>query len=355
MTTPQPYYCYDLEVFPNVFLFSGKWRGSYQPMNVFEISNRRNDKSQLIQFLNYLRDCNALMVGFNNLGFDWPIVNELINSPYTFDALKAYQLCTQIIGNGDRTNQLNYLVPYANRHVMQLDLWKMNHFDNQAKRCSLKQLQCAMRSQSVEDLPFPVGKILTSDEIDTLIKYNIHDITETEKFLDICQPAIDMRMELMSTGMVQGDVLNYSDVKIGEQYLVKKIGRNKCYAGSQPRQTKRSEVIFKNYNFTKDKFLNTFTCHEVLEWFQSIIVYPMRKERETFKKVIEIGGLEFHFGLGGVHASVENKVFHSDNDFIIKDIDVAGMYPAVTNANGIAPEHLGKDFTLAYSQFTYRA
>jgi len=345
----QPYYCYDLEVFPNVFLFSGKWRGSTQPMNVFEISNRRNDKSQLIQFLNYLRDCNAIMTGFNNLGFDFPIVHELLNSPYTFDALKAYQLCAQIIGNGDRSNQLGFLVPYANRHVMQLDLYKLNHFDNQAKRCSLKQLQCAMRSQSVEDLPFPVGKILTSEEIDTLIKYNIHDITETEKFLDICQPAIDMRHELLTSGMVQGDVLNYSDVKIGEQYLVKKIGRNKCYAGSKPRQTFRQEVIFKNIILPKIKF-NTFTCHEALEWFQSIIVYPMKKERETFKKVIQIGGLDFHFGLGGVHASVESKVFHSDKDYIIKDIDVAGMYPAVTNANGIAPEHLGKDFTLAYSQ-----
>jgi hypothetical protein len=348
MATPQPYYIFDIETYPNVFLFSGKWRGSSQPVQTFEISNRRNDKSQILQFLTYLKDSNAIMTGFNNLGFDWPILQDLINSPYTFDALKAYQICSQIIGSGD-TRNLQWTVPYNDRYVTQLDLWKMNHFDNATKRTSLKALQCAMRSQSIEDLPFPVGKILTSDEIDILIKYNIHDITETEKFLDICQPAIDMRYELLSSGMVQGDVLNYSDVKIGVQYLVKKIGRHKCYAGSRPKQTIRHEVIFKNIILPKIKF-NTFTCHEALEWFQSIVVYPTKKERVTYKKIIPIGGIDFHFGLGGVHASVDSRVFHSDKDYIIKDIDVSGMYPAVANANSLAPEHLGKDFSLSYSQ-----
>lgn len=342
------YFIYDLEVYCNVFLFSGRWRGNSQ-FDTFEISTRRNDKSRLIQFLNYLRDNNTIMVGFNNLGFDYPIIHQLINSPYTFDALKAYQLCQQIInGQGDRSIN-NFLIRLDDRYVRQLDLWKMNHFDNANKRCSLKQLQCAMRSKSVEDLPFPVGTILTSEQIDTLIQYNHHDIAETEKFLEICQPAIDMRHELLSSGILQGDVLNFSDVKIGEQYLVKKIGRNKCYAGSKPRQTIRDEVQFKNIILPKVSF-SSFTCHEVLEWFQSIVTYPTQKGGTNPKKVIEIGGLDFHFGLGGVHASVESKVFHSSDTHIIKDIDVAGMYPAIAIANDFAPEHLGKDFSLAYKE-----
>lgn len=337
----------DIETYPNAFLFSGKFRGADQKCNVFEISSRRNDRTQLLSFLNYLKEIDCLMVGFNNLGFDWPIVQSLIDSPYTFDALKAYQLCQEIIGSGGYRS--NHSIPYSRRFIKQLDLWKMNHFDNESKRCSLKQLQCAMRSQSVEDLPFPVGKILTSEEIDVLIKYNIHDITETEKFLDICQPAIDMRLDLIATNMVHGDVLNYSDVKIGEQYLVKKIGKEKCYKGSQPIQTIRHEIHFKNIILPKIKF-NTFTCHEVLEWFESLVIYPTQKGGPQHKKIINFGGLEFHFGLGGVHASVENKKFSSDDQYIIKDIDVSGMYPAVAIANGFAPEHLGKEFSHAYRQ-----
>ena len=348
MTTEQKYFIYDLEFFPNIFLFSGKMRGVGEKPYVFEISSRRNDKTNLVQFLNYLRDNQIIMVGFNNLGFDFPIVNALLEAPYSFDAIKAYQLCQEII-NGQNDFKSNHSIPFNNRKIPQLDLWKMNHFDNANKKTSLKQLQCAMRSQSVEDLPFPVGTILTSEQMDTLIQYNVHDILETEKFLDICQPNIDMRMDLVSSGTLQGDVLNYSDVKIGEQYLVKKIGRNKCYAGSQPRQTIRQEIHFRNIILPKIEF-TTFTCFEVLEWFRSIIIYPQQKGGPQHKKIIEIGGLEFHFALGGVHASVDNKVFHSDKDYVIKDIDVAGMYPAIAIVNELSPEHLGKDFVLAYKQ-----
>lgn len=349
MSNSSPYYCFDLETFPNCFLFSGKWRGSGQKIDVFEISSRRNDKQKLLSFLNFLKDSNALMVGFNNLGFDYPIIDNLLNEPYTFDALKAYQQAQKIIDSQHGSNRSAFAISFKNRKVPQLDLWKMNHFDNASKTTSLKVLECAMRSQSVEDLPFPVGTILTPAQIDELIKYNIHDITETEKFLDICQSAIDMRIDLLLTGTLFGDVLNYSDVKIGEQYLVKKIGREKCYSGPKPRQTIRSEVHFRNIILPKIEF-QTFTCHEVLEWFRSLVIYPLRKGGNPNKKIVNFGGLEFHFGLGGVHASAVSKVFHSDETYVIKDIDVSGMYPAVAIANDMAPEHLGKDFVHAYKQ-----
>lgn len=347
MTTVLPkIYTFDIETFPNCFLFTGKFLGDSN-IHVFEISSRKNMRSELVQWLNYLKAEDALMNGFNNLGFDYPIVHELINSPYTFDAIKAYQLCQQIISSGD--HNLNHAIRYENRHVKQLDIWKMNHFDNANRRTSLKSLQFAMRSDSVEDLPFEVGKILTSEEIDTLIKYNIHDVTETEKFLEICLPAIQMRLDLIESGVVKGDVLNYNDVKIGEQYLVNKIGRQKCYSGPKPRQTFRSEIHFKNIILPKIQFRSE-TCNNILDWFKTIVVYPTRKGGENPKLSTKFGGIDFVFGLGGVHASVESKVFKSDKDYVIKDVDVSGMYPAVAIANGFYPEHLGQDFLIHYKQ-----
>lgn len=346
MTTEPKFYIYDLECYPNIFLFSGKFRGNPQ-VQVFEISSRRNMRNELLQWLNYLKAEDILMTGFNNLGFDYPIVHELINSPYTFDSIKAYQLCMQIL-NIQNTN-LNRGVKYDERHLRQLDIWKMNHFDNRAKITSLKSLQFAMRSESVEDLPFEVGKLLTPEEMDVLIEYNIHDITETEKFLEICLPAIKMRLDLIESGVVKGDVLNYNDVKIGEQYLVNKIGRQKCYSGPKPRQTFRSEIHFKDIILPKINF-RTETCNDALEWFKTLVVYPTRKEGPNPKKTLEFGGIDFVFGLGGVHASVESKVFKSDKDYVIKDVDVSGMYPAVALANGFFPEHLGQDFLMHYKQ-----
>ena len=57
-----------------------------------------------------------------------------------------------------------------------------------------------------------------------------------------------------------------------------------------------------------------------------------------------LAGVDFHFGIGGVHASVENRKFQSNADYVIIDLDVTSMYPSVAIANRFAPEHLGEVF-----------
>ena len=48
----------------------------------FEISSRKNQKTDLLNWLSYLKNSDCYMVGFNNLGFDYPIIHDLMNSPY---------------------------------------------------------------------------------------------------------------------------------------------------------------------------------------------------------------------------------------------------------------------------------
>lgn len=341
------YFVFDIETYPNIFTFTGKFRGLPE-IYTFEISARKNQRDQLLWFLDYLKNIKAINVGFNSIGFDYYIIHQLLASPYTFDNNKAYQICQQIINSGAQRFAFN--IHHKNRNLEQLDLYLLNHFDNANKKCGLKALEFAMRSQSVEDLPFPPGTILTNEQMDLLIKYNIHDVTETEKFLEICMPAVQMRLDLISDGTLTGDVLNYNDVKIGEKYLVNKIGRSKCYSGSKPKQSIRTEINFKSVVLPKI-FFRTETCNEVLQWFKDIIVYPLREEKtKAPKKKINFGGIEYVFGLGGVHASVESKIFHSNDEYVIKDVDVSGMYPAVAVANRFAPEHLGESFVINYAQ-----
>lgn len=339
------FYVYDLETYPNCFLFSGKFAQN-AAVQVFEMSFRKNERSQLLSWLSYLQNSDVIMVGFNSLGFDYPITHELLNNPYTFDERTAYILCQQIINSGEY-GQTH--IKMAERIIKQLDLAKVNHFDNKNRRTSLKSLQFAMRSESVEDLPIPPGTMLTSEQIDQLISYNIHDITETEKFFWKCKPQIDFRQELLDNAILKGDVLNYSDVKIGTEYLVHRIGRQKCYeSGSKPRQTKRDLIVYKDIILPKIYF-RTEPFQEVLEWFkkQTIVVESEEKDKNPSLEA-SLAGLQFHFGVGGVHASVDNKYFESNEEFIIKDVDVSGMYPAVAIANGFEPEHLKGVFLPAY-------
>jgi len=340
----RPYYVYDLEVYSNIFLFGGKFYG--QPdIQIFEISDRRNDIQALLGWLSYLQNCVAEQVGFNNLGYDYHFVHEIMTNPYTFTYEKAYQLSQQIITSQKRAVTLSY-IGAKDRFIPQIDIMKYCHFDNEAKRTSLKALQFAMRSPSVEDLPFDFRKHLNDQEKDKLIAYNKHDILETEKFFKLTEHAVDMRREYIEDGTLTGDVLNYSDVKIGEAYLVSRIGRNKCYSGSKPRGTFRTVIEFNKIILPKIQY-RTEIFQEVLSWFKSQKYYLASEEKSPSLKTT-LAGLPFHFGVGGVHASAENKIFHSDDDYQIIDIDVAGMYVAVAIANGFAPEHLGESFSSAY-------
>ena len=308
---------------------------------MFEISDRRNDLHALTNHLAYLRSIgNVEMIGFNNIGYDYFLIHELMLNPYTFDYNKAYQISqTIIVGNG-----FGHL-SYKERLIAQIDMMKVCHFDNEAKRTSLKALQFAMRSDSLEDLPFKI-RALNDQEKDVLRSYNLHDVTETEKFFNLHEHHVDMRREYLTDGVLQGDVLNYSDVKIGTEYLISRIGRHKCYAGGKPRQTRRLEIDFSKIILPKIYF-RTEVFNNVFDWFKSQKIFIAKDERPKLET--HLAGLEFHFGVGGVHASAENKIFHSDDEYQIIDIDVSGMYVAVAVANKFAPEHLGESFTNAYT------
>lgn len=336
------YATYDLEVYPNIFLFGAIFNGQ---IYIFEISDRVNQLRELLTFLSWLKNAGVELVGFNNIGYDYIILHELITNPYIFTYQKAFEISQQIITSQRRGANLLH-VRFSERIIPQIDLLKINHFDNDAKRTSLKALQFAMRSDSVEDLPFEI-RDLNNDEKDQLIRYNIHDLQETLKFLGKCEHLIEMRREFLRDGVLHGDVLNFSDVKIGTEYLISRLGRNKCFAGGKPRQTIRQVIEFNRIILPKIVF-RTEVFNDVLAWFRKQNIYIIATERPKLET--HLAGLQFHFGVGGVHASAPNKVYVSNDTHQIIDIDVSGMYVAVAIANRFAPAHLGEAFVDAYRQ-----
>jgi len=338
------FYTYDIETYPNIFTFCGKFKDSDE-VQIYEISDRMNERASLLNWLGYLRNINAEMVGFNNLGFDYHIIHDLMINPYTFGYQTAYDIAQKII-TAQRYNKRVKGYGVSTRLIPQIDLLKVCHFDNKAKMTSLKALQFAMRSHSLEDLPFDI-RDLNNEEKDKLKKYNVHDVTETENFLTKVEHHIDMRREFLNDGVLTGDVLNFSDVKIGTEYMISRLGKGKCFSGGKPRQTFRTHIAFKNIILPKIHF-RTEPYIETLNWFKNQEIFIEKSERPKLQA--DLSGLHFHFGVGGVHASAENKIFETTETHQIIDVDVAGMYPAVAIANRFSPEHLGQNFVEAYKQ-----
>lgn len=350
MTTTQNqmlFYTYDLETYPNIFTFAGE-NVQTGEIKVFEISDRRNDRDALRMHLDHLSRYGYYLVGYNNLGFDYPIIHDLLTNPYAFTYQRAAQLANEIIF-GNNAQYGREQIYFTNRMLKQIDLMKINHFDNAAKRTPLKTLQFNMRSQTVEDLPFDL-RPLTHEEKDVLIKYNIHDVTETTQFLKYCMHMITMRKELYDSGALSGDVLNFNDTKIGEQYLIKQIGREKCYENKKAKQTIRPYVKIEHIILPKIHFMDE-DYGQVLEWFKTVTWYP---QGEQFKADYKLRDTHYFFGVGGIHASVENKRYVANDEWEIIDVDVESYYPSSAMVNGFEPEHLQGFFLGPYRSLKER-
>jgi hypothetical protein len=341
-------YVFDIETYPNVFTLAVEHAEA--PLHwMFEISDLRNDSRQIIDFLQFLKDTDSRMVGFNNLGFDYPVVHTLIRMGHS-DANTLYQKAMAIINSQDEDgSRWVHLVKPSDQFVTQIDLFKIHHFDNRARSTSLKVLEFNMRSDTIEDLPFQVGTVLNREQIEVLKEYNKHDVAQTKKFYHHTLDMIHFREEL--THKYQRDFMNHNDTKIGKDYFVMKLEEAgvACYdfgpKGRTPRQTKRPVIHLKDAILPWIKFEHP-EFNRVLDWLKA---QSITETKGVFNDLTAaVNGFTFVFGLGGIHGSVESEVIESDDEQVIVDLDVTSYYPNLAITNGFHPAHLGKDFVSIY-------
>lgn len=344
-------FIYDIETYENVFLVSFEHADALLTWS-FEISEFQDDRKELLQFFHWLKQQNARMVGFNNIGFDYPVIHMFLK---TGGYVTPKQLCEKasaiIEAQSDEFtgNRWTHQIYPSDRFIEQLDLYLIHHFDNNSKRTSLKVLEFNMRSDMIVDLPFPVGSILTREQIEVLKRYNQHDVSETKKFYHHTLKMIQFREEL--TRKYNRDFMNHNDTKIGKDYFIMKLQEAgvECYdytpdKGRSPRQTKRPMINLRDAILPWIQFEHP-ELNRVLQWFKEQSITNTKDELE---QIVPINGFAFTIKLGGAHASVEKKVIESDADNIIIDLDVSSYYPNLAIQNGFHPAHLGKKFVDIY-------
>lgn len=348
---------YDIETFPNCFTLSMELLNS-DVRSVWEISEFRDDRKQLLAFFRELAATQTPMIGFNNINFDYPVIHFLWNNPSaTYQQL--YAKASDII---NAESKFGHIIWASDRFAPQIDLFKMHHFDNKAKSTSLKFLQINMRVDSVEDMPIEPGTVLTQEQVNTLlIPYNYHDVQETKRFAHYAHHAIEFRQGLEEQFGI--DVYNWNDTKIGEQTIMSRLGDEVCYDTSsgrrQMRQTPRTQIPLKNIIFPyvslkkpEFKHIYDYMCSQTL---RSEEINAAGEESTNIKTkgafenlTATVEGVEYHYGVGGIHGSVEKKRIQATDDWWIVDVDVSSLYPSIAIVNGLHPEHLGERFASVY-------
>lgn len=365
-------YVFDIEFYQNFFCVNFMSFPDGEKIT-FEISKRKDQRHELLEFL---KQDGLRLIGYNNVGYDYPVLHMLIESPEI--SLMVWWKKVQ----RDIFNERKGIVWDSQRHVFQIDLFKINHYDNPARSSSLKWLEFTKRWHKVQDLPIAPDKEIQEHEMPKLIKYCWNDVEFTYDLALDCWNAVKFR-ENMSE-ILGRNVMDYSDVKIGEYLNQKKYEE---LSGKTWKEFKDSRTYRRQYSmadiipdviefqtpFMQD-FLNDLKGRTFVDGdkkFRFDIVF----NKDGFEYV-EVGGITTASGLndnkrikaeheklnsiitfakGGLHTIEMPRVVNRKEGWRLMEKDVGSMYPRSIVVDGIYPDHLGVEWNQGIANaYNYR-
>jgi len=128
-------------------------------VKVFCIHELRNDLPQFIDFLEENRRNNEWHISFNGLAFDAQITQYILLNYRRFMRMTATEVANAIYKKAQdcimrqNTRGLFQEWPEHKLFIKQIDVFKLNHWDNPAKRSSLKWIQFTMDWHNLQDMP----------------------------------------------------------------------------------------------------------------------------------------------------------------------------------------------------------
>jgi hypothetical protein len=305
----------------------------------FEISDYQDDSEQ---YYNWLKQCKG-MIGYNNLNYDYPLIEafiKLFNQGYRGSKLARllFEASQEIIKN-------KWSFPEWKVKIPQRDLYRIYHFDNMAKRTSLKDIQFAMRWKNVKDLPFKFNHWVSEQDREEIKYYNKNDVLSTLEFYKKSEKIIKLRHNLRKDWKI--NCLNWSDSKIGESLFLKLISEKKDIPVNvlRKQRTNRKEINL------SDCLLNYKIENQELQPFIDFITNK-KIDTDNIKGALDFRlifkGMPYDLGLGGVHGYKQSGVYKSTSASLIKSSDVKSYYPNLCMQYKFYPEHLGIEFCEAY-------
>lgn len=357
-------YVYDIEVFQNIFHCSVKDTET-GIIYKFEISKRKNQLKELVKFFkqvdSYIKwgdfyttnleiDSKVIFCGYNNLHYDNPIINYIIEYE---DKLSKHNVATIC----DSLFHLSNIITTSKED--DIDAWKhwkyqiwFDTFDiltmlySNKLRVGLKEIQVTMQYPNVQEFVCDWSKPLPLEDFDSMIDYNINDIESTSELLNRCKKDVDLRIAIEDEYGVR--VLSKDGVNIGMKILTQKYLEKTglTWWDIKDLRSPMSVIPLKDVILPFIKY-DSPILQKVLEDMKSQIVSPGRKGYEN-KFVFD--KLRYSVGVGGIHSVNSPEVIIPKEDEMLIDIDVASLYPSMLIEYEFYPKHLGKEFLEVYKQ-----
>lgn len=356
MTTK--HWVYDLETLINCFV--GVFE-SYADTTkrIFVIHPLKNDFSELISFLEECKKDKCWFFGYNNIAFDSQIIEHILENKSKYALLSPEEItknihdyAQRVIEKSNRGEWLDYA--QWKLSMSQVDIYKLNHWDNDAKRTSLKWVQYGMDWHNVEEMPHPHYKPVNGmDTLKKIIKYCINDVGSTKALFlnENMKKQINLRAKLSREYGL--NLYSASEPGISKEmfihFLSKKLRTEKKFL--KDLRTKRdyvaiNELILPYIKFETPQFTN------MLSWFKKLVIEITDTKIEGPKHTMLYKGVKTIYALGGIHGCTKSGIYESSDTHAIVTADVTSFYPNLAIRNRWSPEHIPKaEFCELYEWF----
>tara|TARA_R100001440_G_scaffold37685_2_gene57161 strand:- start:7116 stop:9002 length:1887 start_codon:yes stop_codon:yes gene_type:complete len=314
--------------------------------HIFSVCKLQNDYDKFIEFLKQNIENREWHISYNGLAFDAQITHNIIKDHENLKLMDGESIAEEIYAYAqsciERANKKEFQeFPEWHMSIKQIDVFKLNHWDNMAKLSSLKWIQYSMDWDNMVDMPLPHDtNITTKQQLDMIVSYCINDVDSTKEIFGKCKPLIALRKNL--TDQYGINLYSASEPRISKElfayYLGKELGIPK-YELKKLRTyrnvIKVKDIILDYIEFATPEFNN------LLDKFKTVEINP-NFTKGGFKYSVIYKEVKTDFGLGGAHGCNKPGVYESDEDNIIMSSDVASFYPNLAIKNKIAPAHLDK-------------
>ena len=245
--------------------------------HVFIIHEDRNDLDKFVTFLQTCVENKEWHISYNGLAFDAQITQWILDNHKSLLKLPTEKVISGIYDCAqrtiERTNKGEFPEYSPNKmKISQIDLFKMNHWDNKAKMSSLKWIQYSMDWDNVEEMPHPHYEPITDDnQLKMTVKYCLNDVLSTKKILEHSKEQIILRQGLTKEYGI--NLYSASEPRISKELFLHFLHEKLGWEKSEIKQlrTPRPYIVLADCILPYVQF-KTPEFQEVLDYFRKKVI-----------------------------------------------------------------------------------
>lgn len=347
-------FCYDIEIYSNFFCVT--FINSNNTF-IFEISERKNDYDDLIEFI--IKNVKVL-IGYNNDKYDDYIIGYLKKNYESFKNKDYISICNLLFDISQSVisyytnrpedkllkDELEKKVRGLKRYnqFQSIDLMKVYNIHK-----SLKLVAVSLKWYNIQDLPYKFNLPLDINNAKIVIDYNKNDVLITYELLKNLHKEIILRYNLSTLYNV--NVLSESDsgvcnILITKMYKQKSDTNNFSEKRSYKRTIDLQNCIFKDVKFKSKEFNTLLNNVKNISITKTKEGFDFKKHKVTYKNK------NYTIGVGGLHSEDSGNIYEQKENLFIIDSDVTSYYPSIMILRKVKPRHLDNCFTEILNELT---